>query len=192
MLLPTPFPSEWPFLLPRARILFRPRLQLGTMLMSVACVTSGDLRNHARRNQGAILSQSHPLLAFPLTGHYSKRAGPALGRDGPHPSPQAKLPFTCWILGSFSPWAVGFSWSPSSGCCHTRLAAPAPALASIVATATYSQLTITHQQLQLPSVRLCTACVLHPGMLHSFSHPHTSLPSLADLVRYLGILKGWN
>lgn len=104
--------------------------------------------------------------------------------------------FPCLLLRWIASWLLllmgwGLPLNPSSGSCHTRVTSSAPTWASfVVATATHSQRKAICEQLQLPAVRLCTACVLYPAVLCSDSYPHTSLSSSSDLVRKLEILKG--
>ena len=55
-------------LLPRAMSGSMIEPQLGSVLISVASVTSGNLRNHERWNQKAMLSQSHTSLPWEKAG----------------------------------------------------------------------------------------------------------------------------
>ena len=80
--------------------------------MSVTFVTSEGQRNHARRNQKAVLNQPHPLLALSLTGYWSRRAGltlagelmPALWREGPTlTTGKGKSTLMAWAIGELAP-----------------------------------------------------------------------------------------
>ena len=59
------------------------QIQLGSVWMSVACVTSGGLRNHGKMESEGPAELALPFaglgeLALPLTGHCRIRAGPDL------------------------------------------------------------------------------------------------------------------
>lgn len=81
------------------------------------------------------------------------------------------------------PVVAGFIWNPISGHCLTRSAVSAHPQASLVTTTpSDSEFPATCEQLQLPSVRLCTPGVLCPAMVHRDGQTHTSLSSAADLT----------
>ena len=89
-----------------------------------------------------------------------------------------------WLLGSFSPWVMGFTWTPFSGCCLTKSAALTHALASVVVTATHSPFTTTQVPLARLSLPVFSTLVCYTASASLILHCHHQ-----QIMSPLGVLQ---